>query len=55
MNEAGIYERKDLMDTLGSVIIIALVLASILVPQALALYFSDRAHVDQEEYIPDGR
>lgn len=43
------------MDTLGSIIVIALVLASILVPQALALYFSEHERVDQEEYIPDGR
>lgn len=43
------------MDTLGSVIVIGLVLASILLPQALALYFSERESVDQEEYIPDGR
>lgn len=43
------------MDTLGSIIVIALVLASILVPQALSLYFSENERVDHEESIPDGR
>lgn len=55
LNEVDIDERKDFMDTVGSIFIIALVLASIFIPQALALYFSDRERVDHEEYIPDGR
>jgi len=43
------------MDAIGSVIVIALVLASILVPQALVLYFSDWRKAEREEYIADGR
>ena len=43
------------MDTIGSVITIVLVLASIFVPQALAIYFSTRSKPEYEEFITDGR
>lgn len=43
------------MDTIGSLITIILVLASIFIPQALAIYFSTRNKREHEEFIPDGR
>jgi len=43
------------MDTIGSIVVIALVLAAIFVPQALMLYFSESRKVEREEYVPDGR
>lgn len=43
------------MDTIGSLAVIALVLAAIFVPQALQVYFSDARKAEREEYIPDGR
>ena len=43
------------MDTIGSVVTIVLVLATIFVPQVLAIYFSDWRKSEREEYVPDGR
>ena len=43
------------MDTVGSIIIITLVLAAIFIPQALIIYLSDWRKAEREEYIPDGR
>ncbi len=43
------------MDTIGSIITIALVVAAIIIPQALTLYLSDWRKEEREEYIPDGR
>jgi hypothetical protein len=43
------------MDTIGSLITIALVLAAIFVPQALVIFLSERREVPDEEYVPDGR
>jgi len=43
------------MDTIGSIITILLVIAAIVIPQALTLYLSDWGKAEREEYIPDGR
>ena len=43
------------MDTIGSLITIALVLAAIFIPQALAILLAERRETPGEEYIPDGR
>lgn len=43
------------MDTIGSIITILLVIAAIVIPQALTLYLSDWRKAEREEYIPDGR
>lgn len=43
------------MDTIGSIITILLVIAAIVIPQALTLYLSDWRKAEGEEYIPDGR
>jgi len=43
------------MDTIGSLVTIILVLAAIVVPQALVLYFKTPANVEAEEYEYDYR
>jgi len=44
------------MSNLNSVITIVLVLAAIVVPQLLAVYFSEsNRSAREEEYVPDGR
>ena len=43
------------MDTLGSIVTIALVLAAIFVPQAVAIYFSGWRKQEREEYVYDGK
>jgi len=43
------------VDTIGSIVVIVLVLAAILVPQALMLYFSEARKAERQEYVPDGR
>lgn len=43
------------MDTIGSIVTIALVLAVIFVPQALVIFLSERNEASDEEYVPDGR
>ena len=43
------------MDTIGSIVTIALVLAAIFVPQALLIYLSESKPTSGEEYVPDGR
>jgi len=54
--ESTRQSRKEIvMDTIGSVVTIALLLAAIFVPQALVIYFSDWRKEEREEFIPDGR
>jgi hypothetical protein len=43
------------MSTFASIGTIVLVLATIFVPQALAVYFSERGESADETYVPDGR
>ena len=43
------------MNTIGSLATVALVLAVIFVPQALAIYFSASRRSERDEYVHDGR
>lgn len=43
------------MNTLGSILVMALIVAAIFVPQALGIYLSGWRKTEREEYIPDGR
>lgn len=43
------------MDTIGSLVTIFLVIAAIIAPQMLAVYFSTREKAKREEIILDGR
>jgi len=54
--EGARHLRKEIVvDTIGSIVVIVLVLAAILVPQALMLYFSEARKAERQEYVPDGR
>ena len=53
--ESPSLTKGNIMDTIGSIITIALVVAAIVIPQALSLYLSDWRKAEREEYIPDGR
>jgi len=43
------------MNTINSLLTIGLVLAVIFVPQALAIFFSDRRSTGRDEFVSDGR
>lgn len=43
------------MDNLHSTVVLVLVLAAIMLPHALIVWFSESKTDHEEEYIPDGR
>lgn len=43
------------METIRSLLAVVLVLAAVIAPQALAVYFSTWRKSEREEFIPDGR
>jgi hypothetical protein len=53
--KAPVILKGTIMSNTTSLLTIIALLSVIFLPQALAIYFSERRKSEREEYLPDGR